>query len=283
MTQSHRTLSRAGISVLAGLSLILSPISPVGNALADATYSKGISATEGTPQVYPADAAALHWGFSATFREKGTAFEAADGARYDAASGQFIFPDTGWDEAPGTANYGGSVTMLGDCEVPDDPTRGTCAVDVTFTEPTVTIYPDGGATVSATVHSTRDGETWFGPERLVLADLDFGAARFNGTDAETTWVYGQRDSEHSSPGIGVPRRGHRSRPSAIHLSRYRCRHHRNAAGGRGVLHRRDRFPLLCTARHHPVVGRFRRAVPQGILRQAVRRFQPGTRHGQCCE
>lgn len=39
--------------------------------------------------------------------------------------------------------------MLGDCEVPADSTRGTCAVGVTFTESVVTINPEHGA---ATVH-----------------------------------------------------------------------------------------------------------------------------------
>ncbi|MCK7641391.1 YPDG domain-containing protein [Corynebacterium sp. P6145] len=188
MAQSTRRMSRAGVAAIACLSLTLSPISPVGVALADATYTKGVEATEGAKQVYTADTDALHWGINEMFRGKATAFEAADGARYDAEAKQFVFPYVFKDDAAKTVSYTGSVTILGECEDDADPARGTCKVDVTLTDPVVTVDPDGTSSVSATVHSTRDGAEWFGPETVELATLDFSGARFNNSDTDTIWV-----------------------------------------------------------------------------------------------
>ncbi|MEZ2189181.1 Rib/alpha-like domain-containing protein [Corynebacterium sp. CCM 9204] len=188
MAQSNRRMSRAGIAAIACLSLTLSPISPVGVALADATYAKGVEATDGATQAYVADTDALHWGINEMFRGKATSFEAADGARYDAEAEQFVFPYVAKDDTAKTVSYTGSVTILGECDDPANPSRGTCAIDVTFTDPVVTVDLDGTSSVSATVHSTMDGTEWFGPEVVELAILDFSAARFNNTDTDTTWV-----------------------------------------------------------------------------------------------
>ncbi|MBI8988872.1 Rib/alpha-like domain-containing protein [Corynebacterium meridianum] len=188
MAESSRRMSRAGVAAIACLSLTLSPISSVGVALADATYTKGVEATDGTKQVYAADTDALHWGINEMFRGKATSFEAADGARYDAEAKQFVFPYVSMDDAAKTVSYAGSVTILGECEDDADPSRGTCKIDVTLTDPVVTVDPDGTSSVSATVHSTRDGAEWFGPETVELATLDFSGARFNNSDTDTTWV-----------------------------------------------------------------------------------------------
>ncbi|MCK7637056.1 Rib/alpha-like domain-containing protein [Corynebacterium pygosceleis] len=181
-------MSRAGVAAIACLSLTLSPLSPVGVALADATYTKGVEATDGAEQVYAADTDALHWGVNEMFRGKATSFEAADGARYDVEAKQFVFPYVSKDDGAKTVSYTGSVTILGECEDATDPSRGTCKVDVTLTDPVVTVDADGTSSVSATVHSTRDGAEWFGPETVELATLDFSGARFNNSDTDTTWV-----------------------------------------------------------------------------------------------
>ncbi|MCK7674531.1 Rib/alpha-like domain-containing protein [Corynebacterium pygosceleis] len=181
-------MSRAGVAAIACLSLTLSPVSPVGVALADATYTKGVEATDGAVQIYSADTDALHWGINEMFRGKATSFEAADGARYDVEAKQFVFPYVSKDDGAKTVSYTGSVTILGECEDAADPSRGNCRVDVTLTDPVVTVDPDGTSSVSATVHSTRDGAEWFGPESVELATLDFSGARFNNSDTDTTWV-----------------------------------------------------------------------------------------------
>ncbi|MCX7543498.1 Rib/alpha-like domain-containing protein [Corynebacterium sp. P5848] len=188
MAQSSRRMSRAGLAAIVCLSLTLSPISPVGVALADATYTKGVEATDGARQVYAAETDALHWGVNEMFRGKATSFEAADGARYDVEAKQFVFPYVSMNDAAKTVSYTGSVTILGECEDAADPSRGTCKVDVTLTDPVVTVDPDGTSSVSATVHSTKDGAEWFGPETVELATLDFSGARFNNSDTDTTWV-----------------------------------------------------------------------------------------------
>ena len=188
MAHTKRRMSRAGIAAIACLSVSLSTLSPVGIANADSSYSKGVKPSDGAQQEYDANTDALHWGINEMFRGKATSFEAADGARYDEETKQFVFPYVSKDDDAKTVSYTGSVTILGECEDDNSPSRGTCDVDVTFTDPIVTVDTDGNSSISATVHSTKDGAEWFGPETVELATLDFSEARFNNEDPDTTWV-----------------------------------------------------------------------------------------------
>ena len=188
MAQPKRRMSKAGIAAIACLSVSFSTLSPVGLAHADSAYTKGVQPTNGAKQAYAADDDALRWGINEMFRGKATSFRAADGARYDVESQKFVFPYVSKDDATKTVDYTGSVTILGDCADVAAPARGTCNVDVTITDPSVTVDRDGKSSISATVHSTKDGVEWFGPEKVELASLDFSAARFNNTDKDTTWV-----------------------------------------------------------------------------------------------
>ncbi|MCX7443982.1 Rib/alpha-like domain-containing protein [Corynebacterium sp. P7003] len=107
-------------------------------------------------------------------------------------SGDIIWPFVGRDTTPDgevRVRYHGTANIRSFCETPDE-VRGTCQLDLTFSQPWVTYDPATGRGVfSAIVHTVnRNSGEWEGPDRIDLATFDLKNGRYNTNGDLTTWA-----------------------------------------------------------------------------------------------
>ncbi|MCX7537284.1 HtaA domain-containing protein [Corynebacterium sp. P5875] len=189
MTQSTRRLSRTGLAAVACLTMSISLITPAVSG-ADENAKIGIEHVASTTS-YADDTPALAWGVLGIFRQASGGFDRVfDGATLHSGVPSFAFISrTDSDDGTVVLNYAGTANVMNFCgpTYMDQDERGNCKLDLTISEPTVTINPaDGTGNISMIVH-TLDKKTkeWFGPSRVVMADLDLSNARYKSGEVST--------------------------------------------------------------------------------------------------
>ncbi|MCL0120434.1 HtaA domain-containing protein [Corynebacterium pygosceleis] len=189
MNLSSRRLSRTGLAAVACLSMSLSLVAPAV-AGADENAKLGIEHVSSTTS-YPESTPALSWGVLSLFRQVSGGFDRVfDGAALHSGVPSFAFVSrTNEDDGSVSLKYAGTANVMSFC----GPTylgadeRGACKLDLTVSEPIVTLNPaDGTGTLSLVVHSLdKKTKEWVGPSRVVMANLDLTNAKYRSGDVST--------------------------------------------------------------------------------------------------
>ncbi|MCL0120940.1 HtaA domain-containing protein [Corynebacterium pygosceleis] len=195
MTSTFRALPRTAVAALAALAIVCPLTSTIGSAVAgaDVTSTIGLEPTPGKEQSYPDDHLALAWGIRSSFMNYVDGHKpqhVLDGARFLNGSVQWPYISTS-TLADGRiqVQYGGTVNFMQYC--PQDGTgyvRGQCDLDLTFADPRIVFDPaTGEGELFINRHTKQYNGGWFGPEEVLLGDLNVDAGRFNSADGVVTW------------------------------------------------------------------------------------------------
>ncbi|MCX7542637.1 HtaA domain-containing protein [Corynebacterium sp. P5848] len=189
MKQPTRRLSRTGLAAVACLSMSISLVAPAISG-ADENTKLGIEHVASTSS-YAEETPALAWGVLEIFRQASGGFDRVfDGATLHSGVPSFAFVSrTDSDDGTVVVNYAGTANVMNFCG-PDyraKDERGNCKLDLTLSEPTVTINPsDGTGNLSMIVHSLdKKTKEWVGPSRVVMANLDLSKAKYRSGETST--------------------------------------------------------------------------------------------------